>query len=267
MKLEGQVAVVTGAGRGLGRAYALRLAKLGADVAISDICLDSAREYGEELSADTVMDEVRALGRRSLGVEADVGDKAAVDELFERVLARFGKVDILVANAGGMRGDRTQSYASRGTEENFRANLDSNLMGTIFCCQAASVSMKEQRYGRIVTVSSIAGLRGSRDGYYASYGTAKAAIVGYTQYLAGELAPYGINVNCIAPGYINTRRMATWNNWDDEEGRRRFVAAIPIGRLGEVEDCAKVVEFFVTDLSDYVTGQCLTICGGMIRHH
>ena len=267
MKLEGQTAVITGAGRGLGRAYALHLAKLGADVVINDISLDSAAEYGEKLTADTVMDEIRALGRRSLGIEADVGDKAAVDAMFEQILAEFGKVDILVANAGGMRGDRKQSYASRGTEENFRSNLDSNLMGTIFCCQAASASMRERRYGRIVTVSSVAGLRGSANGYYSSYGTAKAAIIGYTRYLSGELAPYGINVNCIAPGYINTRRMAVWNNWDNEEGRHRFVAEIPMGRLGEVEDCAKVVEFFVSDLSDYVTGQCLGICGGMIRYH
>ena len=137
----------------------------------------------------------------------------------------------------------------------------------IFCCQAASVPMKQRGYGRIVTVASLAGLQGLATGYYASYGAAKAAIVGYTHYLAGELAPHGINVNCIAPGYINTRRIATWNDWDDEESRSRVLANVPMGRLGEVEDCAKVVEFFVTDLSDYVTGQCLSVCGGAIRFH
>lgn len=267
MTLEGQVAVITGAARGLGRAYALRLAKLGADIVINDINMESAKEYPEELTADTVVDEVKALGRRSIGIEGDVADQATVDAIFKQTLAEFGKVDILVANAGGMRGDRTESHAAAGTERNMRANLDSNLMGTVLCCQAASVSMKERNYGRIVTVSSVAGLRGSMDGYYASYGTAKAAIIGYTRYLAGELAPFGIRVNCIAPGYINTRRMAVWNNWDKEEGRKPFVDDVPLGRLGEVEDCAKVVEFFVSDMSSYVTGQTLGICGGMIRYH
>lgn len=267
MKLEGKVAVVTGAGRGLGRGYALHLANLGADVVINDIDLRSSHEFDEKLTADTVVDEVRALGRKALGIEADVSDKTAVDAMFRRVLAEFGRVDILVANAGGMAGDRTKSYASSVPEHDLRLTLDRNLMGTIFCCQAASVPMRQQRYGRIVTVASQAGLQGGANGYYASYGTAKAAIIHYTHYLAGELAPHGINVNCIAPGYINTRRLATWNNWDDPETRQRVVANVPLGRLGEVEDCAKVVEFFVTDLSDYVTGQCLSICGGAIRFH
>ena len=267
MKLEGKVAVVTGAGRGLGRAYALHLAKLGADVVINDINLSSAKEFDEKLTADTVMDEVKALGRRSLGIEADVSDKAAVDAMFKQVLAEFARVDILVANAGGLAGDRTRSYASRVPEDDLRATLDRNLMGTIFCCQAASIPMMQQSYGRIVTVASQAGLRARANGYYASYGAAKAAIIHYTHYLAGELAPYGINVNCIAPGYINTKRLAVWNDWYNEENLRRVVADIPLGRLGEVEDCAKVVEFFVTDLSDYVTGQCLAVCGGAIRFH
>ncbi len=267
MKLEGKVAVVTGAGRGLGRAYALHLAKLGADVVINDIDLNSSEEFDEKLTAGSVMDEIRALGRKSLGIEADVRDKAAVDAIFEQTVAELGRVDILVANAGGMAGDRTQSYASSVPEDDLRATLDRNLMGTIFCCQAASASMMRQGSGRIVTVASQAGLRGSATGYYASYGTAKAAVIHYTHYLAGELAHYGINVNCIAPGYINTRRLAIWNDWDDADVRQTVLADVPLGRLGEVEDCAKVVEFFVTDLSDYVTGQCLSVCGGAIRFH
>lgn len=265
MKLEGQVAVVTGAARGLGRAYALRLAKLGADVVVNDIDLHSAKEFDEELTAESVDEEVRALGRRSVGIEADVRDKAAVDAMFREIVEEFGRADILVANAGGLAGDRTRSYASSVPEDELRHTVDRNLMGTIFCCQAASAPMKRQRYGRIVTVSSQAGLRGAADGYYASYGAAKAAIVSYTQYLAGELAPHGINVNCIAPAYINTGRIATWAGWSDEENLRRTLETIPVGRLGEVEDCARVVEFFVTDLSDYVTGQCLSVCGGAIR--
>jgi NAD(P)-dependent dehydrogenase (short-subunit alcohol dehydrogenase family) len=265
MKLEGQVAVVTGAGRGLGRAYALRLARLGANVVVNDIDLGSASEFGEELTAEGVDAEIRALGRRSLAIEADVREKAAVDSMFEQVVAEFGRIDILVANAGGLAGDRTKSYASSVPEDELRHTFDRNLMGTIFSCQAALVPMKQQSYGRIVTVSSQAGLRGAANGYYASYGAAKAAIVSYTQYLAGELAPHGINVNCIAPAYINTGRIATWSGWDDEDNLRKTLEQVPMDRLGEVEDCANVVEFFVTDLSGYVTGQTLSICGGAIR--
>jgi NAD(P)-dependent dehydrogenase (short-subunit alcohol dehydrogenase family) len=265
MKLKGKVAVVTGAGRGLGRAYALRLAKLGADVVVNDINLESAKEFGENLTAGTVMAEVEALGRRSLGIEADVGDKAAVESMFNQVLAQFGKIDILINNAGGLAGDRTRSYASQVPEDDLRATIDRNLLGTIFCCQAASAPMKKQRDGRIVNVSSQAGLRGSVTGYYASYGAAKAGIINYTQYLAAELAPFGINVNCIAPAYVNTGRISAWAGWSEEEKLRRTLSEVPMGRLAEVEDCAKVVEFFVTDLSDYVTGQCLSVCGGTIR--
>ena len=137
MKLEGQVAVVTGAGRGIGRAYALRLAGLGADIVINDIDLESAREFNEELTAPTVMDEVRNLGVRCLGIQADVSDKEAVDAMFQQILTEFGRVDILVNNAGGMAGDRTRSFAASMPEEDIRATFDRNLMGTIFCCQAA----------------------------------------------------------------------------------------------------------------------------------
>jgi len=265
MKLEGQVAVVTGAGRGIGRAYALRLAGLGADVVINDIDLESAREFNEELTAPTVMDEVKNLGVRCQGIQADVRDKNAVDAMFQQVLNEFGRVDILVNNAGGMAGDRTRSFAASMPEEDIRATFDRNLMGTIFCSQAAAIPMKQQRYGRIITVSSQAGMRGSPRGFYASYSAAKAAIINFTQNLAQELGPYGINVNCIAPAYIKTGRMIAWNRWDLEERQQSMSRDIPLGRLGEPEDCAKVLEFFVTDLSDYVTGQCLSVCGGAIR--
>ena len=265
MKLKGQVAVVTGAGRGIGRAHALRLAKLGADVVINDINLESAKEFDEELTAPTVMDEVKALEVRCLGIQADVSDKKAVDSMFEQILSEFGRVDILVNNAGGLAGDRTKSYASKMPEADVRATFNRNLMGTIFCSQAAAPPMIQQRYGRIINVSSVAGLRGNPGGYYASYGAAKAAIINYTQNLAAELGPYGINVNCLAPGSIGTGRIAAWNRWDLEENRKARAKQIPLGRLGTPEDCAKVLEFFVTDLSDYVTGQCLTICGGIIK--
>ena len=270
-ELEGKVAIVTGAGRlrGIGRASAVALAQLGADVVVTGTGRDPATFPPDEKAVgwkdiESTAEEVRALGRRALPLIVNVTNRQQVQAAVDRTIQEFGRVDILVANAGGMAGDRTMSHASRVPEDDFRANLDRNLMGTVFCCQAAAVPMKRQRSGRIVTVASIAGLRGLQDGYYASYGTAKAAIINYTRYLAAELAPFGINVNCLAPAYINTRRLATWNAWDTEEGLRPVLSQIPMGRLGEVEDCAKVVEFFVTDLSDYVTGQCLSVCGGAV---
>jgi len=263
-KLAGKVALVTGAGRGLGRAYALRLAGLGADVAINDIRLDSAVEFGEELTAENVMAEVEACGVRSLGIECSVTDRDAVFGMIDKVVAEFGRLDILVANAGGLAGEVADSFASNVPEEDIRATIERNLMGTIYCCQAASVPMKERGWGRMVTVSSQAGMQAQMGGVYASYGAAKAAIGRYVSYLAQELAPYNINVNCIAPAHIKTARL--WENVFKYDGiRESILAQIPMGRLGTPEDCAKVVEFLVTDLSDYVTGQTISVCGGAIK--
>ncbi len=149
-------------------------------------------------------------------------------------------------------------------EEDLRREVDRNLMSCIFGCQAAAIPMKEQHSGRIVNVSSQAGLKGSPNGHYSSYGIAKAAIINYTQYLAGELAPHGINVNCIAPAFIGTGRMMQ-RSFNTRPGQLEAMEkAIPLGRVGTAEDCAKVVEFLVTDLSDYVVGQCIRICGGVL---
>jgi NAD(P)-dependent dehydrogenase (short-subunit alcohol dehydrogenase family) len=263
MKLEGKVAVITGAGRGLGRAYALRLASIGADVVVNDIDLDSAKEYGEELTAPTVMDEIRAMGRRSIGIAADVTDQGQVNDMFEQVLKEFGRVDILVTNAGGAL-VRGPSFASSIPIDAFNKMMDINLTGTIYCCQAAAGPMKEQRSGKIVTVGSQAGLKSSVEygGGGVSYSVAKAAIHQYTRHLAAELGPYNINVNCIAPAWIlSSRAVAQGRN--SPEVRERLEKEIALRRLGEPEDCAKVVEFLVTDLSDYVTGQIIRVCGGV----
>jgi NAD(P)-dependent dehydrogenase (short-subunit alcohol dehydrogenase family) len=258
-KLKGKVALVTGAGRGLGRAYALRLARLGADVAVNDIRLDSAREFNEELTAPTVMDECRALGVRATGIEADVTKKAQVEAMVRRAVEELGSLDILVNNAGGMLRPAETGVASTMTEDDLRFTLDVNLMSTIFCCQAAAPVMKAKGWGRIVNVASQAATGGQTLGVH--YGVAKAAIVRYTRSLAAELAPHGINVNCIAPGLILTSRAAV-----QFPNRKDLGPNIPLRRVGVPEDCAKVVEFLCTDLSDYVTGQCLAVCGGMVLH-
>jgi len=263
-KLEGKIAVVTGAARGLGRAYALRLANLGADVVINDVDLHSYTQFDEEISGDTVVDEVKSLGRRSIGIECDVTDKQKVDAMFERVLAEFGRVDILINNAGGLQVNPETSYASTIPEEDFRREFDRNLMSCIFCSQAASIPMKKQRSGRIVNMSSQAGLRASPNGYYSSYGVAKAGVISYTRYLAGELAPFGINVNCMAPAFIGTARLTKRQIEAGPGSREAIEKMIPLGRIGTPEDCAKVVEFLVTDLSDYIVGQCIGVCGGVL---
>lgn len=248
-KLSGKVALVTGAGRGLGRAYALHLAKLGADVVVNDISLKAHEEYHEELTAESVPAEINALGVRGWGLEADVTQEAQVREMFGQVGAEFGRLDILVNNAGGALFGR-----------DFPRTLDLNLMGTVYCCQAAAEIMKRQRSGKIVNVGSQAGILGHDAG---PYSVAKAAVIHYTRGLAAELGPYQINVNCIAPGYILSSRAIAWGR-AEKEPREKLESQIALSRLGLPEDCAKVVEFLVTDLSDYVTGQTIAVCGGYV---
>jgi 3-oxoacyl-[acyl-carrier protein] reductase len=264
MKLKVKVALVTGAARGIGRAHALRLARLGADVIINDINLDAFKQFDEKITAATVMDECRALGVQSIGIEADVGKKDQVDAMVKQALTEFGHIDILINNAGGGTGDIPNSFASIVSEKDLHATLDRNLMGTIFCCQAVAPSMKERKWGRIVTTSSQAGIRAQDGGFYAPYGVAKAGIIAYTRYLAQELGPFGITVNCLAPAFVRTGRLDAMS-FNDPERRKRTIAQVALGRLAEPDDVAKVMEFFVTDLGDYITGQCLSVCGGVIR--
>jgi len=248
MKLQGKRAVVTGGARGLGRAYALRLASLGADVAIIDLDLDGAAEYGETLAAPTVAGEIEQLGQEAIG----------------RIAATFGGIDILVNNAGGHVTPANRSGASTMPEEDVRKLLDANFMSTMFCCQAVAPLMKEQGGGVIVNTSSQAGVTTYKhQGMIAGYAAAKAAVSQYTRYLAAELGPHGIRVNCLAPGVMLTARVAAQAKARGI-GTEADLAGIPLRRFGQVEDCADVVEFLATDLSRYVTGQVISVCGGAV---
>ena len=263
MKLRGKVALITGAARGIGRAHALRLAGLGADIAINDIDLESYKEFKEDITASSVVDEIKNLGVRAIGIESDVGEKENAEELIRRVTDELGQIDILVNNAGGLAGKIQDSYASSVSLEDLDRTIDRNLKGTIFCCQAVAEDMKSRKWGRIVNTASQAGLRSQDGGVYASYGVAKAGVIAYTRYLAQELGPYGITVNCIAPAYVRTGRLDT-KVFSRMENPAKDLQ-IPLGRLAEPDDVAKVVEFFVTDLGDYITGQCLSVCGGALK--
>jgi 3-oxoacyl-[acyl-carrier protein] reductase len=263
-KLIGQSALVTGGARGIGRSYALRLAQLGADVAVLDVDLESYRQYAGEqdtMTADSTMAEIRNLGRRSLGLQADVSDPTAVAAAADAVAADWGRIDILVCNAGGGSGQPADTTASAVSADLFDSVLQRNLYGTVNTCRAIVPHMKRHRYGRIVTVSSQAGRRGSSTGGYAHYGTAKAGIQMYTRYLAQEVGPFGITANCVAPGFIATGRLLPVF---EAHGMNRVLGQIPLRRLGTPEDCARVVEFLVTDLGGYVTGAIIPVDGGSV---
>ena len=276
-KLAGKVALITGGARGLGRGYALRLAGLGADIAIVDRNLKAAEVYEFEknqMTAPTVMDECKALGVRSMGLEVDVTDRTATEKAVADIVEKMGGIDIAVCNAGGgtakfadeLESDEsgpgrtgeegTGDITTTGTPADCPQDvlirvLDINLMTCMYTCMAVAPYMKRQKSGKIVTVSSTAGVAAA--GAYHPYGTAKAAIIHYTRALAQELGPDNINVNCIAPGIIRTGRLGD---------RSHLSKRIPLRREGTIEECAKVVEFLVTDLSDYVTGKTISIDGG-----
>lgn len=210
-----------------------------------------------------MVDEVHTLGVRCIGIECDVGNKAEAQDMVQRTLKEFGKVDILINNAGGMVGKPEDSFPSLVSEENIEITFDRNLMSTIYCCQAVAESMKANRWGRIVNTSSQAGLQAQRGGgRYAAYGAAKAGVINYTRNLAQELGPYGITVNCIAPAHVSTPKTEAY--YRQLGIREELIKRIPLGRLGVPDDVSKVVEFFVTDLGDYITGQWLSVCGGAI---
>jgi len=231
-KLDGKVAIVTGAARGLGRAYAKRLAGLGAKVAVADLDLKSYREFDAEakdMTAESTVAEIEASGGAALGIECDVCDHRAVEAMVARVVEQWSRVDVLVANAGGGRGRPVDTKASTIDPTLLDLVVSMNLFGTVYSCNAVAPVMKRLRY------------------------------------LAQDLGPYGITANCIAPGVIATGRiMATVLPGSSDSNRDRS-EQVALRRLGTVEDCAKVIEFLTTDLSDYVTGAVIPIDGGLRR--
>jgi 3-oxoacyl-[acyl-carrier protein] reductase len=243
--LVNQVAVVTGAGRGIGRAIALKFASAGADV----VCVSRTAENSEK-----VANEVRAAGRKAWAHAVDVADPKAVAVAAEAIVGETGRVDVLVNNAGVTR----DGLLMRMSEEDWDTVMNTNLRGAFSFTKAFFRSFLKQRSGRIINISSVIGLIGNAG--QANYAASKAALIGFTKSVARELASRGITVNAIAPGFIETDMTAAL----DQKMRDELVKRIPLNRLGQAEDVAEAALFLAGPGARYITGQVLTVDGGMV---
>ena len=251
MQLKGKIALVTGSGGGIGRAIALDLAALGAKVAIN--------YYTNKEGANETAEIIRSQGGEAVVIQADVTDEAQIQSLVRSTEEAFGgTIDILVNNAGDLVERRLIEDFSMDL---YRKIMDVNVTSTVFMCKAVIPGMKAKRSGNIVNMSSLAAHNGGGNGAVI-YAASKGAIVSFTKGLAKELAPYGIRVNCVAPGFIeDTKFHATHTS---REARDATVAAIPLGRSGLPRDVSRVVAFLATDQSAFITGETVDINGGVL---
>jgi 3-oxoacyl-[acyl-carrier protein] reductase len=246
MNLEGKVALVTGASRGIGREIALELAREGCNVAVN--------YSGSEAKANEVVDEIKGLGREAIAVQCNVSDSDAVQAMVKETIGQFGSVDILVNNAGITK----DNLLMRMKEAEWDDVININLKGVFLCTKAVTRQMMKQRSGRIINISSIVGVSGNPG--QANYVAAKSGVIGLTKTTAKELAPRGITVNAIAPGFIST----DMTDQLPEDVRNEMLKQIPLSRFGDPQDVAKVVTFVASESASYMTGQTLHIDGGMV---
>ena len=244
MQLTDRVAIITGAGRGIGLAIATQLATLGATAVIADYAA-----YGEEAAASLIQ-----AGLQASFVKVDVSQQQDVETMVQGVYERYGRVDILVNNAG----IRPTRRLLEMTAADWDKVLAVNLNGTFYCCRAVAPPMAERRWGRIVSISSLAAQQGSTGGH-SHYAASKAGIVGFSRSLARELAPSGVTVNVVSPGWIDTE------GWEGQlDGHREeYAARVPLGRLGTPEDVAHAVAFLASEEAAYITGVVLPVNGGL----
>jgi 3-oxoacyl-[acyl-carrier protein] reductase len=240
-----RVAIVTGSGRGIGQAIALKLAEVGATVVINDI--------GEASFVDSVAKEIRAMNRESLAILADVSLSSDVDRLVEETVATYGRVDILVNNAGITR----DQLLLRMSDEDWDKVINVNLKSVFLCTRAVLRHMIKQRWGRIISIASIIGIVGNAG--QANYASAKAGIIGFTRTIAKEVASRGITANAVAPGFIDT----SMTQQLAEKQRQELKKRIPLGYLGTPRDVAEAVAFLASEEARYITGQVLNVDGGM----
>jgi len=247
MDLKGKVAIVTGSARGIGRAIASALAQRGADVVISDVLEDAARETADQLLVH---------GGRTLAVQCNVAIRGEIERLIQETVQNFGRLDILVNNAGITR----DTLLIRMSEEQWDLVLDINLKGTFFACQAAAKVMMKARTGKIVNIASVVGLTGNVG--QANYAASKAGVIALTKTVSKELGTRNICVNAVAPGFIDSDMTKSLS----ETARKAFLDHIPLNRPGTPEDVANSVVFLCSPASDYITGHCLTVDGGMTAY-
>ena len=245
MRLEGKVALITGGARGIGQAIAMAFANEGADIVVADVNLEVAQKTASE---------IESLGRKALALEVDVTNYEKVEEGINKILDKFGKVDILVNNAGITK----DNLILRMSQAEWDAVINVNLKGTFNCIRAVCRPMVKQRSGRIISIASIIGLMGNPG--QANYAASKAGIIALTKTVAKELASRNINANAVAPGFIQTEMTAKL----PEDLKNKMLAAIPLGKLGTPQDIAKVCLFLASDESSYITGQTITVDGGMV---
>ena len=245
MDLSNRVAIVTGSGRGIGRAIALKLAEVGATIVVNDI--------GEASPVDSVVEEIKAMDRGSLAILADVSLSSDVGRLVETTIATYGRVDILVNNAGITR----DQLVLRMSDEDWDRVINVNLKSVFFCTRAVLRQMIKQRWGRIINMASIVGIVGNAG--QANYASAKAGIIGFTRSIAREVASRGITANAIAPGFIDTKMTQQLEENQKQELQKR----IPLGYLGTPRDVAEAVAFLASEEARYITGQVLGVDGGM----
>ena len=243
--LTGKTAVVTGGSRGIGRAICLKLAGQGANIVLNFA--------GNEAAAEETRSQCEALGVRALAVKGDVADAEACNALIEKAVSEFGGVDILVNNAGVTR----DNLLMRMSDEEFQKVIDTNLKGTFHCMRAAIRPMMKKRRGRIISISSVVGLMGNAG--QINYAASKAGVIGMTKSLAREVASRHITVNAVAPGFIKTDMTAVLSD-SVKEG---ILHGIPLGELGEAEDVANAVLYLASDEAAYITGQVISVDGGM----
>jgi 3-oxoacyl-[acyl-carrier protein] reductase len=246
MKLKDRVAIITGAARGIGKAIALTFIREGAKVALVDI---------DQKQLEALRNEIERRKGESISISCDITKSPEVHEMVNQVKKAFGRIDILVNNAGIIRRGTIETV----TEEDWDRVIAVNLKGTFNCCKATFEIMKQQRYGKIVSISSISGKLGDITSA-PGYGPSKAGIDALSKTLAKQLAPYGINVNVVSPHAIETEMSAQWS----EERRKEIIASIPLGRLGKPEDVAEAVLFLVSDSASFITGEILDVNGGAL---
>ncbi len=245
MRLKDKVALITGGARGIGRAIALTFAREGADIVVADVNLEIAQKTALE---------IESLGRKALALEMDVTSYDLVEAGINKILDKMGKVDILVNNAGITK----DNLLLRMSPADWDAVINVNLKGTFNCIKAVSRPMVKQRSGRIISIASIIGLMGNPG--QANYAASKAGIIALTKTVAKELASRNINANAVAPGFIQTEMTARL----PEDLKKKMLEAIPLAKLGTPEDVANVCLFLASDESSYITGQTITIDGGMV---